>query len=132
MSPTHQDLSNDTTFSQIKSRVPDPLSLHFSFFVPPYLLKILLLYKIIKYLLGKAGEEGSVLHSQGILHITLYSNTLTQKNNAYILFILERKMDLPRWITSPWDNREQKVKHKKRSTYFVHFRAEDGSSPLDY
>ena len=27
MSPTHQDLSNDTTFSQIKSRVPVPLSL---------------------------------------------------------------------------------------------------------
>ena len=26
MSPTHQDLSNDTTFSQIKSRVPVPLS----------------------------------------------------------------------------------------------------------
>ena len=25
MSPTHQDLSNDTTFSQIKSRVPVPL-----------------------------------------------------------------------------------------------------------
>ena len=25
MSPTHQDLSNDTTFSQIKSRVPIPL-----------------------------------------------------------------------------------------------------------
>ena len=25
MSPTHQDLSNDTSFSQIKSRVPDPL-----------------------------------------------------------------------------------------------------------
>ena len=24
MSPTHQDLSNDTTFSQIKSRVPVP------------------------------------------------------------------------------------------------------------
>ena len=27
MSPTHQDLSNDTTFSQIKSRVPVPLSI---------------------------------------------------------------------------------------------------------
>ena len=27
MSPTHQDLSNDTTFSQIKSRVPVPLRL---------------------------------------------------------------------------------------------------------
>ena len=27
MSPTHQDLSNDTTFSQIKSRVPVPLTL---------------------------------------------------------------------------------------------------------
>ena len=27
MSPTHQDLSNDTTFSQIKSRVPVPLSM---------------------------------------------------------------------------------------------------------
>ena len=26
MSPTHQDLSNDTTFSQIKSRVPVPLN----------------------------------------------------------------------------------------------------------
>ena len=26
MSPTHQDLSNDTTFSQIKSRVPVPLT----------------------------------------------------------------------------------------------------------
>ena len=26
MSPTHQDLSNDTTFNQIKSRVPVPLS----------------------------------------------------------------------------------------------------------
>ena len=26
MSPLHQDLSNDTTFSQIKSRVPAPLS----------------------------------------------------------------------------------------------------------
>ena len=26
MSPTHQDLSNDTTFSQIKSHVPVPLS----------------------------------------------------------------------------------------------------------
>ena len=26
MSPTHQDLSNDTPFSQIKSRVPVPLS----------------------------------------------------------------------------------------------------------
>ena len=26
VSPTHQDLSNDTTFSQIKSRVPVPLS----------------------------------------------------------------------------------------------------------
>ena len=25
MSPTHQDLSNDTNFSQIKSRVPVPL-----------------------------------------------------------------------------------------------------------
>ena len=25
MSPTHQDLSNDTTFNQIKSRVPVPL-----------------------------------------------------------------------------------------------------------
>ena len=25
VSPTHQDLSNDTTFSQIKSRVPVPL-----------------------------------------------------------------------------------------------------------
>ena len=25
MGPTHQDLSNDTTFSQIKSRVPVPL-----------------------------------------------------------------------------------------------------------
>ena len=25
MSPTHQDLSNDTTSSQIKSRVPNPL-----------------------------------------------------------------------------------------------------------
>ena len=25
MSPTHQDLSNDTPFSQIKSRVPVPL-----------------------------------------------------------------------------------------------------------
>ena len=25
MSPTHQDLSNDTTFSQIKSHVPVPL-----------------------------------------------------------------------------------------------------------
>ena len=25
MSPTHQDLSNDTTFSQIKSCVPVPL-----------------------------------------------------------------------------------------------------------
>ena len=25
MSPTNQDLSNDTTFSQIKSRVPVPL-----------------------------------------------------------------------------------------------------------
>ena len=25
MSPTHQDLSYDTTFSQIKSRVPVPL-----------------------------------------------------------------------------------------------------------
>ena len=25
MSPTHQDISNDTTFSQIKSRVPVPL-----------------------------------------------------------------------------------------------------------
>ena len=25
MSPSHQDLSNDTTFSQIKSRVPVPL-----------------------------------------------------------------------------------------------------------
>ena len=25
MSPTHQDLSNDTTFSQIKSSVPVPL-----------------------------------------------------------------------------------------------------------
>ena len=29
MSPTHQDLSNDTTFSQIKSRVPVPLRLSF-------------------------------------------------------------------------------------------------------
>jgi len=27
VSPTHQDLSNDTTFSQIKSRVPVPLSM---------------------------------------------------------------------------------------------------------
>ena len=27
MSPTHQNLSNDTTFSQIKSRVPVPLRL---------------------------------------------------------------------------------------------------------
>ena len=27
MSPTHQYLSNDTTFSQIKSRVPVPLSI---------------------------------------------------------------------------------------------------------
>ena len=27
MSPTHQDLSNDTTFSQIKSRVPVPVPL---------------------------------------------------------------------------------------------------------
>ena len=27
MSPTHQDLSNDTTFSQIKSRVPVPLNI---------------------------------------------------------------------------------------------------------
>ena len=26
VSPTNQDLSNDTTFSQIKSRVPVPLS----------------------------------------------------------------------------------------------------------
>ena len=26
VSPTYQDLSNDTTFSQIKSRVPVPLS----------------------------------------------------------------------------------------------------------
>ena len=26
MSPTHQDLSGDTTFSQIKSRVPVPLN----------------------------------------------------------------------------------------------------------
>jgi len=26
LSPTHQDLSNDTTFSQIKSRVPVPLN----------------------------------------------------------------------------------------------------------
>ena len=26
MSPTHQDLSNDTTFSQLKSRVPVPLT----------------------------------------------------------------------------------------------------------
>jgi len=25
VSPSHQDLSNDTTFSQIKSRVPVPL-----------------------------------------------------------------------------------------------------------
>ena len=25
MTPTHQDLSNDTTFNQIKSRVPVPL-----------------------------------------------------------------------------------------------------------
>ena len=31
MSPTNQDLSNDTTFSQIKSRVPVPLSLIISF-----------------------------------------------------------------------------------------------------
>ena len=29
MSPTHQDLSNDTTFSQIKSRVPVPLTSNF-------------------------------------------------------------------------------------------------------
>ena len=28
MSPTHQDLSNDTTFSQIKSRVPVPLNVN--------------------------------------------------------------------------------------------------------
>ena len=35
MSPTHQDLSNDTTFSQIKSRVPVPLSTtHPSIFNP--------------------------------------------------------------------------------------------------
>ena len=27
MSPTHQDLSNDTTFSQIKSCVPVPLNI---------------------------------------------------------------------------------------------------------
>ena len=27
MSPTHQELSNDTTFSQIKSRVPVPLTI---------------------------------------------------------------------------------------------------------
>ena len=26
VSPTHEDLSNDTTFSQIKSRVPVPLN----------------------------------------------------------------------------------------------------------
>ena len=44
MSPTHQDLSNDTTFSQIESRVPVPLSLgcknKFYFFIykitPPF------------------------------------------------------------------------------------------------
>jgi len=43
VSPTHQDLSNDTTFSQIKSRVPVPLKgnsheiLNFKYFVetPP-------------------------------------------------------------------------------------------------
>jgi hypothetical protein len=28
VSPTHQDLSNDTTFSQIKSCVPVPLKFH--------------------------------------------------------------------------------------------------------
>ena len=28
VSPTNQDLSNDTTFSQIKSRVPVPLKQH--------------------------------------------------------------------------------------------------------
>ena len=32
MSPTHQDLSNDTTFSQIKSRVPVPLTSHLIFY----------------------------------------------------------------------------------------------------
>ena len=29
MSPTNQDLSNDTTFSQIKSRVPVPLDIRY-------------------------------------------------------------------------------------------------------
>ena len=33
MSPTHQDLSNDTTFSQIKSRVPVPLRSKTTFFL---------------------------------------------------------------------------------------------------
>ena len=36
MSPTHQDLSNDTTFSQIKSRVPVPLNSDFSKFIVDY------------------------------------------------------------------------------------------------
>ena len=31
MSPTHQDLSNDTTVSQIKSRVPFPLKVESGF-----------------------------------------------------------------------------------------------------
>ena len=33
MSPTLQDLSNDTTFSKIKSRVPDPLKASRTYFV---------------------------------------------------------------------------------------------------
>ena len=37
MSLTHQDLSNDTTFSQIKSRVPVPLNLK-DFFIRTVIL----------------------------------------------------------------------------------------------
>ena len=44
MIPTHQDLSNDTTFSQIKSRVPVPLT-SLDFYTRPYNIKIL--YKFL-------------------------------------------------------------------------------------
>ena len=38
MSPSHQDLSNDTTFSPIKSLVPVPLNLTMSdYFSVPFL-----------------------------------------------------------------------------------------------
>ena len=67
VSPTNQDLSNDTTFSQIKSRVPVPLK-SFTFKVTPnsYHFKYFLIkenfYLIINYLKDRSSKFSEPLH----------------------------------------------------------------------